>query len=662
MSWLFGKRVNTTTAADKIAAFQSTTCEFGTPLPLAFGTCKRGPNLINYQDFYAEPIVTTQKTGKRSSATQIDYKYYAYIEMALCEGVIDGIGRLWVGDKTYESLAAFNAAENNQGAPLTLNDGSNPSPTVYMLSKHSDIAVGYDTMAYLYGYVYLGMNNASIPSYGIEILGLLRGSGDGTDANPAAVINYLLTLLGYGNNVDSASYTEFLLYCEEADLLISTPQDAFTSQKKCQEVIKELLTITNTYMFWSVDEFKFVPRDTMARGEWTPRALGNGPQLTPQEMEHQADGACVIFERKDSSEVYNRFGVVFTSRANQYEPETVFYEDTADIAINGIKSSPDLDAKWLHTVERAVTVAEMQARINRTENIRYTFKVSWAYAYLEPGDIVTLTDPDVGLNQQLVMIETVTENADETLTITALRREETTVATYDTGESSYNIIDNNNEPGDTKAPVFFEPPADLATSSYFELWIALQGQTADWGGCSIYASSQDSGYELSGTHNRHSNYGKLLTALTANGTSVDIEFSNIYPVQLPAGSAQDAADGLCNIYIDGEFCAYTNAELIGANQYRLTLLRGRYGSTAASHAINANFAMMDESLYCLILPASAAGKTIYMKFPAFNVLGKKSQDLADVNYYTYTFGSKTYEQSNVEEALEAVNVIDGGNA
>ena len=651
MSFLFGKRVNTVTAAEKISQFQSTTCDFGTPLPYVFGTAKRGPNLINYQDFYAQTIKTRQKTGKRSHATQIDYKYYAYIELALCEGIIDGINRLWVGDKEYTSLAAFNASGDNQGAPLSLNTGSVTTPTAYMASNHPDIAVGYDQMAYLYGYVFLGLNNASIPSYSFEVQGLLRGSGDGTDANPAAVIAFLLTLLGYGNNIDSTSYTEYLLYCEEADLLISTPQDEFTSQKKCQEVIKELLTLTNTYMFWSVDRFKFVPRDTMPRGQWTPRSIGNGPHLTPEDMAQQSDGACVIYERKDSSEIYNRFGVTFTSRANQYESETVFYEDTNDIASNGIKSAPDVDGSWLHTVERAVTVAEMQARINRIENIKYTFRLSWAYAYLEPGDIVTLTDPEIGLNQQLVMIDSITENADETLTVTALRREDATAVTYSTGTDDYNIIDNNGAPGNVRTPIIFTPPSALASSSYLEVWIALQGQNTSWGGCQVYASTKDGDYELSGTHNRSSNYGKLLTALTDDGTSVDVEFSNVDTVELLAGSAQDAADGLTDIYIDGEFCAYTAATLIGTNQYRLTLVRGKYGSTAAAHAVNAVFAMMDGDLFSLQLPKNLADKMLYLKFPSFNTMGSVSQDVTDVSYYTYSLADEGYTDTYVAEQL-----------
>ena len=653
MSFLFGKKVNTVTAAEKISQFQSTTCDFGTPLPYVFGTAKRGPNLINYQDFYAQPIVTKQKTGKRSSSTSIDYKYFAYIELALCEGIIDGIGKLWVGDKEYDSLSAFNATVNAQGAPLSLNAGDISAPTTYMSTNHPDIAVGYNQMAYLYGYVYLGMNNASIPSYAVEVQGLLRGAGnngDGTDANPAAVINYMLNLMGYGSHVDSTSYAEYLQYCTQADLLISTPQDAFTSQKKIQEVVKELLTLTNTYMFWSVDKFKFVPRDTMARGTWSPRTQ-NGPDLTPDEMMKQSNGACVMYERKDTSEVYNRFGVTFTSRANQYEAETVFYEDTTDVATNGIKSAPDVDGSWLHTVERAVTVAEMQARINRTENIKYTFRLPWSYAYLEPGDIVTLTDPEIGLDHQLVMIDSVTEQDDETLILTALRREIATAATYNTGSDDYNIIDNNGDPGDVLAPIIFTPPPQLATSANIEVWVAVQGQTESWGGCQIYASTKDGDYELIGIHNKNSNYGKLLTAISASDTTVEVEFYNWWPVEIPEGSAQDAANGVTDIWIDGECCAYTASTLIGANQYRLTLLRGKYGSTAAAHAIDDEFALMDGNLFSMVLPSGYANKTLYAKFPSFNTIGSKTQDLADIGYYTFTTSAEGYTENYVEQEL-----------
>ncbi len=655
MSALFGGGVNTTTVADKIAAFQSTTCDFGTPLPICYGTCKRAPNLINFQDFTPKAIAHTQKTGKDSSSTTINYQYYVYAELALCEGVIDGINKIWIGDEEYNSLAALNAKASNQGAPLSLNPGNNSNPTTYMATKHPDIAVGYANMAYLYGYIFLGENSASIPSYQFEIAGLLRASGDYVDANPADVIIDLLTRVGYGSYIDADSFEDFRSYCRGFDLLISTPQKAFTQQKKCQEVVKELLNLTNAYMFWSVDRFKIVPRDDRKRGSWNPNTTIRY-SLTPDEMMPQDGGACVLFERKDSSAVFNRFGVAFTNRENNYEEETVFFEDTADIALRGPKTANDFPGQWLHTAERAVKVAEMQARINRTENIRYKFKVSWEFGLLEPGDLITLTDPVVGLDHQLAMVDSVDEDSSTLLSITAVRREASAQdLTYDIPARTYNIVTYSADPGDVRPPLMIIPPEDLITSSSgLEVLIALQGDNVDWGGCDVYASTKDGAYTYYGKQNRSSNFGYILGAVSAADTSIDVHFTNVNTVSILEGSAQDAADCLTDFWVNGECMAYTGSTLIGPNEYRLTgLIRGKYGTTAAAHSVNDGFALLDGSLFCIQITRQFLGRTLYLKFPSFNTFGNSGQDINDLNYYNHLI--RTYDIPNVA-GLSATSV------
>ena len=189
------KKQSTTTRADKIASFQSTTCDFGTPLRIAYGTCKISPNLINYQDFTTVEKRTTTKSGK-SKSTQIDYQYYVYVELALCEGPIGEIGKVWVGDNLYHSIFSLNSNGSHEGSPLSVNLGDNNSPTTYMSQHHPDIACGYENMAFVYGKVYLGTNSAGMPSYNVEVRGLLRDSGNGTDANPADIILDLLDRIG----------------------------------------------------------------------------------------------------------------------------------------------------------------------------------------------------------------------------------------------------------------------------------------------------------------------------------------------------------------------------------------------------------------------------------------------------------------------------------
>lgn len=669
MSGLFGKRVNTVTQADKISSFQSTTCDFGTPLPLIYGTAKRSPNLINFQDFTAQEIVTTQKTGKKSSSTSIDYKYFVYVELALCEGGREAennnisINKIWVGDQQYDSLAAFNADTNNQGSPLYLVNGDPDSetdgePTTYMQTNHPEIAVGYSRMAYLQGYIFLGENSASMPSFSFELNGELRLTGDGVDANPADVIIDLMRQIDLDQYADAASFENYRSYCRGAGLYVSTPDEAFKDQKKCQECIKELLTITNAYLNWSVDRFKIVPRDDRARGSWQPNTTVCY-DLTPNEMGKQDGGACVLYERKDSSEIYNRFGVTFTNRDNNYETETVFYEDAGDVALHGARTASDFPAKWLHTTERAVKVAEMQARINRTEYIKYKFKLPWSFALLEPGDLVTLTDPVVGLDHQLVMIDSVQEENSGVLVVTALRREATAeTPTYQIPEHSYNIVRYDEDPGNVRTPLMIIPPSDLVTSSSgLELWIALQGLSADWGGCGVYASTKDGSYQLYGEHNRTSKCGYILTAMTASSTTVDVHFTNLNTVEILEGSASDAENCLTDIWVNGECMAYTGSTLIGVNEYRLTgLQRGRYGTTAAAHAINDGFALLDGDLFCIQLTRNLLGKTLFLKFPSFNTFKNKYQNINNLDYYNHVV--RLYDIPNVSNLAGAVTRHD----
>ena len=405
-----------TSRSQKIDAFQSTVCEFGTPVPLLYGTCKVSPNLMCYQDFETKEKRTTQKSGK-SKSTTITYLYYVYAELALGEGVISGINKVWVGDTAYAGLGALNANTSNEGAGLALNKGDNNQPTTYMSTNHADIATGYDNLAYLYGRIFLGEDNASMPSYSFEVRGSLIA--DNTDANPAYVIQDILSKIGLGSYIDEASFADYAKYCANADLLISTPNDAFSRQDKAQTIIANLLELTNTYMFWSVDRFKFAVRDDVQRAEWQPNKQIMY-DLTADDFIPQS-GAPVTVKRKDSTEIYNYITVNFLNRANNYEEESVSYQDIESIKTYGVRSV-SYDAKWYHTKARALKYAQMKTRMAQTECNQYTFRLPWKYCRLEPGDLLRITDEAIGIAGQIVMVSEVTEGKDGILNVTAVQR------------------------------------------------------------------------------------------------------------------------------------------------------------------------------------------------------------------------------------------------
>ena len=631
------KKTNFTSRSNKIDAFQSTVCEFGTPVPLLYGTCKVAPNLICYQDFTTRERRVTQKSGK-SKSTTITYLYYVYVELALGEGVIDGVSKVWVGDTAYNTLYALNANSGNEGAGLSLSRGNDNTPTAYMSTNHADIATGYTNLAYLYGKIFLGEDNASMPSYSFEVRGTLLSSGDGVDANPAYVIRDILQHIGLGEYIDDTSFKNFAEYCNATDLLVSSYNDAFASQRKAQEVIAELLEITNTYMFWSVDRFKFVPRDDVQRGTWKPDTEIIY-DIDADELISQ-NGAPVVFRRKDSAEIYNYVTVNFLNRANDYEEESVSFQDIASIKAYGVRSV-SYDAKWLHTKERALKYAQMKTRLAQIECNQYTLKLPWKYCRLEPGDLIRITDEAIGIKGQVAMVSEVTEANDGLITVTALQR-----APGDYSEAKYKVDNKyqyqnfNIDPGDTARPLFIIPPSDLVTnSSGCELWIALHGNSGDWGGCDVYVSTKDGDYSYNGTHGVSSVYGQLASVLPADGDVVNVQLTNPRTVELLTGSEQDAENGLTLIWINGECMSYSLATLTGANSYKLSgLKRGQNGTRARAHSIGDDMAVLDGNIYALGLPKGYIGKTLHFKFPAFNAFKANGQNLNKLDYYTCVAG------------------------
>lgn len=620
-----------TSRSNKIDAFQSTVCDFGTPVPLLYGTCKVSPNLMCYQDFETKERRVTHKSGK-SKSTTITYLYYVYAELALGEGVISGINKVWIGDKAYDGLGALNANSNNEGAGLSLNKGDNNQPTTYMSTKHPDIATGYDNLAYLYGRIFLGEDSASMPSYAVEVKGTLIA--DNTDANPAYVIKDILSKIGLGTYIDEASFADYAKYCANADLLISTPNDAFKQQDKAQAVIANLLEMTNTYMFWSVDRFKFAVRDDVQRAEWSPNTQIMY-DLTADDFIPQS-GAPVTVKRKDSTEIYNYITVNFLNRANNYEEESVSYQDIESIKKYGVRSVT-YDAKWYHTKERALKYAQMKTRIAQTECNQYTFRLPWKYCRLEPGDLLRITDEAIGIAGQIVMVSEVTESKDGILNVTAMQR---AAGAY--SEAKYTVVDDycyqnfNIEPGNTAKPLFIVPPSDLVTSaSGCELWIALQGAAKTWGGCNVFVSDKDGDYSNIGTQGINSIYGTTAGTMTADATSAYIRLNNQRPVELLTGSAQDATNGNTLIWINGECMSYTRATLLNNNLYQLTgLLRGQYGTTEKAHSYGEDVAVLDGGIYVVPLTKQHIGRTLYFKFPAFNEFKANGQNLADIDCYS----------------------------
>lgn len=621
---LFGGKT-TVNRADKISDFTVATAEYGSAVPEILGTTRTGGNVIYYDDFTAHEHKETQRAGKGggSKTVTITYTYTAAIIFALCEGPVKGMGKVWI-DKEIHTYPSDKIG-------MTLFYGTDSQePWPYVAGKHPEKALPYTGLAYMAGVIDLG-NNASLPNFNFEVKGKLTETGDGVDVNPADYILYILNKIGMGD-INIAGIENYRAYCKAADLLISTPSDD-TAARTAREIVNEIATLTNAYIFWSNDQFKIVPLADRPVGNWKPNKTIMY-DLTPDDFLEQAGGACVTYQRKDSSEIYNRFTVEFLNRANGYEKESVSYEDTEDIQLYGLRQASTTKAHYVYTKKRAVYLAQELARKNKYERNKYTFKLDWAFCRLEVGDLVTLTDPSIGLEKQVALIDSVQEDKNGILTYTAVSR-----AGEDFGEAIYSVhdterpyIDFSPEPGDVDTPAIFQPPTEL-TSNGSELWIGAKGKSPNWGGCNVWISDNNENYILAGKITSSARLGTLAAAITKDADALEVAINGT----LLSGSALDAerANTLC--WIDGECLSYTTATMLQNGNYELSgLVRGQYNTAAAAHGQGAKFARCDETLLKTPLKKEDIGKKLWVKFTSYNIFGAQEQSLADVDAYEYT--------------------------
>lgn len=627
---LFGGK-DTVNRAEKISNFSVNTAEYGAPVMEVVGTTRISGNVIYYNDFTAHEHRETQRAGKGggSKTTTITYTYTVAVILGLCEGEISNIGKVWIGKELYDYP--------NEKIGLTLFKGSqNQAPWSYLTGKHPEQALSYPGLAYMAGVIDLG-NNGSMPTFNFEVKGKLLNKGDGTDVNPADYILYVLEKIGMGD-VAVDGIDNYRNYCNQANLLISTPADA-TGTQEAHNIINDIAMLTNAAVFWSNDSFKIVPLADRPVGSWQPNKTIIY-DLTPDDFLPQEQGAAVTYARKDSSEIYNRFTVEFLNRSNGYEKESVSFEDTADIIAHGVRQAPTVKAHYIYTKERAVKIAEEQARKNKYERNQYTFKLGWAFCRLEVGDLVTLTDPAIGLDKVVCCINSVSEDATGALTITAVSRAqgEYSAAVYDVHENERPFMNFNFEPGNVDYPVMFQPDAQLMHNDN-EIWIAVKGQNTNaWGGCYVWVSDNNVNYRQIAKVEVAARIGTLVSAITAEATSLEVAIEG----ELISGSEQDAERGNTLLWIDGESLSYAAATLLDNGNYRLDgLVRGQYGSVAKAHKAGKYVVRCDEALVKPTFLDEDIGKTIYFKFTSFNIFGRNEQSLAEVSAFGYTIKERT---------------------
>jgi Putative phage tail protein len=283
----------------------------------------------------------------------------------------------------------------------------------------------------------------------------------------------------------------------------------------------------------------------------------------------------------------------------------------------------------------------------------FTFKLSWEYCLLDPMDIVTISDPNLGLSNYPVRLVSIEEDDRGVLSVIAeeLTAGISTPALYPTTAPLGAVRNQSIAAAPVNAPLIYEPPPAL-TGGVPQLWVGASGgfggaYDPNWGGAFVWASLDNVSYSQIATIGQPLRQGALTANIapatgfdTANALAVSLAESKGALTGVTDAAAQS---GVTLALVDNELLAYAVAGLSGASAYNLTRIqRGMYGTRGAAHATGAQFARLDSAVVRYSLPTNFIGQILYLKFQSFNIFGAGVQNLAACIAYTYSptgFGS-----------------------
>ena len=408
------------------------------------------------------------------------------------------------------------------------------------------------------------------------------------------------------------------------------------------------MSVSGTYIFGPADQGKPVVIT------FTAGAAGNfTPNLTPAYdlsdvdfIDEKGNKDPVQVERIDVFSLPTIQRIEVLSRSNQYAATPVEARDQSQIEIFGVRVGSTIQAheicdEFVMGPKIAQTILQRQLYV-RT---KFTFKLSWEYCLLDPMDIVTLTDANLGLSDYPVRIIEIEEDDKGLLAFTC----EELVAgvsnpAFNPNATSIGFQPNWGIPAvSVNAPLIYQPPAAL-TGGVTQIWLGASGINAggqsQWGGANIYISVDDVTYTQIGVITAPLRQGFLTSGLpAASGWDVvDTLAVNLAESggTLSGTSQSGAQSGGTLSLVDQELVAYETATLTAANNYNLTgLARGWGGSAPTAHSTGARFARLDGAVVKYDLPTNLEGRTLWFKFQSFNVMGGGGQDLSGCVAYSF---------------------------
>jgi hypothetical protein len=575
-----------------------------------------------------------------------------------------GNNRIWANGGITNGLG--NAGLNGYAG----NDGQSPDP-VFASSDVNQPVIGYSGTCYVTGTPMNLGSSSALPDISFEITGFEQGTagpGYPNDARPDLIVGDLLTNPRYGAgfpaaNLDIAgSLADWGNYCQAVQLAMSLLLD---TQQPAARWLEEMTELSVAAVVWSGTLLKIIPYGDQALSangaSWTPNLTWQYSLDDSDFLPWSADGSSgggsgstdpVLLTRSDPAQATNWLSIEYLDADNSYNPQIIAAFDQGMIDQYGLRTEPSIQGHEFTNPTSATISAQLM--LQRRLYVRNTYQ--WLEIRAAGADghradhrhdarsqrRAGARHPDRRRRKRRADRHRRGNPRGDAVTGTITPIGVGTAVLHPKQATAGAPLDPFVDPGNTNAPIIFEPPAAL-TGGALEVWIIATGG-ADWGGCQAWISTDGNHYGLAGTIYRGARQGVLTANLpaaadpdTVDTLAVDLTESQ---GQLLSGTQADADAYVTLCYCGGELISYETATLTAAYKYGLAYLRrGTYGTAIVAHAAGAPFARFgpnDPSLFRYGYPASFVGQTIYLKLPGFNIFGQALQDLASVTAYNHT--------------------------
>jgi hypothetical protein len=399
------KKTNIASVPQSLQGVQLQSAAPAIAIPILYGQARVAGNLIHYKD-----LVGGSVENLLISLT------HAVIAMGICEGPIADIIHVWY-DKQSRAVTGPGGLTVFLGTLTQAAWG-------FLTSNFPSEAIPYELTAYVASSTWPLKEGGSLPNFNWEVRGFLQWNYPTiVDSNPKDIVTDFLTDANHGAQFPSAqlaSLTAFRDYCTAAGIFMSP---VYTAQQSAAQHMLELLALANSAFVWSDGLLKIIPYGDTA-------ITGNGVTYTPNvtPVYNLTDDDFIVASpgddpvrvtRKPQADTYNHIQLQFENRAKDYNIDVAEYKDQTSIELTGLRTAPVMNAPQIKDAQVARTVVQLAGQRQVYIRNTYEFELGMRYVLLEPMDLVTLTDANLGLNQTSVRLTKVEEQDDGTFLCTA---------------------------------------------------------------------------------------------------------------------------------------------------------------------------------------------------------------------------------------------------